>query len=506
MAHSIDRRLRTIAIAIAAAVLISGSAAAQETATPAALAGRIDAVLDAAAFDEAFWGVLVVDLETGRTIYSRNADNRFMPASSLKLITTAAALDGLGLDFRYETGLYLDGEVRGGTLEGNLVIRGSGDPTLGSTRFGSDDPLQTFQRWADELKSRGVSRISGDVIGDDNVFDDVPYGLGWAWDDFVYDYGAEVSGLTFHEGAIDMTVRGTSVGGLAAVSWHPLQTDYIRVDNLSRTLASGSAAEEGYARDLSGNRFTVSTAVAAGQDGHAALAIHNPTLYTAHTLRLVLLQEGIAVEGRAVDVDDLPSPPSYLQMHRIASATSPSLAQIVDVTNGKSINLFAEHLLRTLGVERYHGIEAEPGSVEAGVLAMRSMLTEAGISEDELQMVDGSGLSFMDRVTPRALVEILQFMHGHANRAVRNAFYDSLPVGGRSGTLSGRFPSGAARDNVRAKTGYINGVRTLSGYVTAGSGNRLAFSILCNHYATQTSRVNEAQDDVVELLADFLGR
>ena len=488
------------------AFLVCVSAHAQRTTTPEDLARRIDAVLDAAAFEEAFWGVLVVDLETGQTIYTRNADKRFLPASNLKLITTAAALDGLGPDFRYTTGLYFDGEVRGTTLVGDLIIRGSGDPTLGSTRFGNDDPLGVFRRWADALKSRGVTRITGNVIGDDNVFDDVPYGLGWAWDDFVYDYGAETSGLTFHEGTINMTVRGTSPGSRAAVSWLPIQTDYIRIDNQSRTLTSGRSTHEGYARELSGNRFTITTEVAAGRRDTEALAIHNPTQYAAHMLRLVLLQEGIGVEGRAIDADDLPSPPSYLQLDRVASATSPLLAEIVEATNRKSINLFAEHLLRTLGVHRYHGSEAEPGSVEAGVRAMRSMLTEAGISEDELQMVDGSGLSFMNRVTPQALVALLSYMHTHSDSSVRTAFYDSLPLGGHSGTLSGRYPSGDARGNVRAKTGYINGVRTLSGYVTAASGNRLAFSILCNHYATRTSRVSEAQDDVVELLADFAGR
>ncbi len=487
-------------------ILFGSVASAQQTTTPEELGGRIDAVLDVLAFDEAFWGVLAIDTETGRTIYSRNADKRFMPASNLKLVTTAAALHGLGADFRYETSLYIDGTVQAGMLEGNLVIRGSGDPTLGSTRFGNDDPLSVFRRWAEALRGRGITTISGDVIGDDDVFDDVPYGLGWAWDDFVWDYGAEVSGLTFREGTISMSVRGTASGNRAAISWQPLETDYIRVDNQSRTLASGSRTENGYSRELSSNRFTITTEVATGRTDAETLAIHNPTKYAAHMLRLVLLREGIGVEGRAVDVDNVSSRPSYVEMERVASATSPPLSEIVELTNEKSINLFAEHLLRTLGVHRYQGIEAERGSVEAGVLAMQSMLTEAGVDETDLQMLDGSGLSFMNRVTPRALVNLLRYMNARSDPAVRSAFYNSLPVGGGTGTLSGRYGSGDARGNVRAKTGYINGVRTLSGYVTAASGNRIAFAILCNHYATRTSRVNEAQDDVVELLADFAGR
>jgi D-alanyl-D-alanine carboxypeptidase/D-alanyl-D-alanine-endopeptidase (penicillin-binding protein 4) len=481
------------------------SAHAQRTAAPAELAARVAAVLDDPALADAHWGALAVDLQTGDTLFARNARRRFIPASNEKLFPTAAALALLGPGFRYETALYLDGEVRDGTLDGDLVLRGSGDPTLGSGRFG-EGSLDVFRAWADSLRALGVARVAGRVVGDDDVFDDVPYGLGWAWDDLTYGYGAEVSGLTFREGTVELSVRGTRPGGAALLAWEPLLTPYVAFDNRTRTRPASAEVEEGYARQLSGNRFTVTAEVPAGAVETEVLAVHNPTLYAAHTLRLVLLAEGIAVEGPAVDVDELDERPAYGGLRRAASKRSPPLGAVVQETNRTSQNLYAEHLLRTLGVLRYRGSETAPGSANAGVLALFPFLSDAGIAPGSLQLVDGSGLSVMNRVTPLALVQLLAHLHRHPDAAVRAAFYDSLPVGGQSGTLAGRFQAGAARGNVRAKTGYLSGVRALSGYVTTAAGHTVAFSLIANHYGAPTARVNAAQDAVVELLADYAGR
>ncbi|NNF59604.1 MAG: D-alanyl-D-alanine carboxypeptidase/D-alanyl-D-alanine-endopeptidase [Rhodothermaceae bacterium] len=478
---------------------------AQAQRTPEALARTITNILDDPDFAEAFWGVLIVNLDTEDTLYQRDPQKRFVPASTQKLVTTASALVLLGPEFRYTTRLYTEGAVREGALLGDLVIQGAGDPTLGSDRFG-EEPLAVFRAWADSLRAAGITRIAGDIVGDDNVFDDTPYGLGWAWDDFVYGYGAETSGLTFQEGTIAMTVEGTRSGARARLVWDPLLTDYVTVENDSRTRRAGARVEEGYARELSTNHFTITTEVPANGADEEALAVHNPTRYTAHTLRLVLLARGIVVEGRAVDADDRLPPPRYDRMTSVASHVSPPLAAIVEETNQHSNNLYAEHLLRTLGARFYQGREEERGSIESGVEALAPILMEAGIDPETLQLVDGSGLSFMNRLTPQALVRLLTFMARHSDSAVREAFLASLPIGGESGTLAGRYRSGAARSNVQAKTGYINSARTLAGYVTTARGERLAFALLCNDYAVPTRRVNAAQDAVVEALARYAGR
>ena len=466
------------------------------------LAGAIDAQLDARVFDDAYWGAYVVDLTENRVLYDRNAPRRFIPASNMKLYSTAAALDALGPEYRYATRLYADGEVRDGTLRGNLVVRGSGDPTIGG-RYTDGDVTRTFREWARELRAQGVRRITGAIVGDDDVFDERALGKGWQWDDLVWYYGAEISGLQFDEGTTHLAVSGTSPGRRARIAVSP-DVGYVRIDN-ETTTTSGGRIREGYARDLSSNSFTVTVSVPAGSVEREDVAISNPTGYFVHTFRSVLRAEGIAVDGPAVDVDEWDGGRlNYGAMRPLAVHLSPTLREIAEQTNTDSNNLYAEHLLRTVGVVGNPEGE-ERGSAEAGVAAMEGFLGRAGIDPASLSIADGSGLSALSRVTPLATVQLLRAMHEHPERATAQAFYASLPRGGYTGTLKRRYRSGDARGNVRAKTGFITGARTLSGYVTAANGHLIAFSLMCNHYSTQTSRVNQAQDAIVELLADYEG-
>jgi D-alanyl-D-alanine carboxypeptidase/D-alanyl-D-alanine-endopeptidase (penicillin-binding protein 4) len=219
----------------------------------------------------------------------------------------------------------------------------------------------------------------------------------------------------------------------------------------------------------------------------------------------VLRREGIEVDGEAVDVDEWGARPDYRRMRRLATHLSPHLSAIVGETNTESNNLYAEQILRTMGAYVYTGTEYALGSAEAGVVASEPFLRRIGIEPEDLTLADGSGLSAYNRLTPEAIVRLLAAMHDHPDAATRDAFYRSLAVGGYTGTISGRFRGGLARGNVHAKTGYISGARTLSGYVTASNGHVLAFSLLCNHYSTSTSRVNRAQDEIVEMLANWRG-
>jgi D-alanyl-D-alanine carboxypeptidase/D-alanyl-D-alanine-endopeptidase (penicillin-binding protein 4) len=491
------------ALAALLGALLAAAALAQPTSTPAGLADRIDSVLDADAFDDAYWGALVVDLETGEVLYDRNAQKRFIPASNMKLFTTAAALDALGPDFRYTTRLYADGDVRNGTLRGPLVVRGAGDPTFGGRYTGGDLTL-VFRQWADSLRAAGVRRVAGDVVGDDDVFDDVHLGEGWSWDDLKWYYGAEVSGLQFGEGTVAVAVHGTSPGNRARITVEP-DFGYVRLVNRSTTTAGGSI-REGYDRDLGDNVFTVSASVPAGRVEREDLSVVNPTDYFVSTLVGVLRQRGIEIDGEAVDVDEWGDRPDYGPMRRIATHRSPPLSAIAGETNTESNNLYAEHLLRTVGVHAYADTAFVPGSAAAGAAAAEPFLLRLGVDPESFRVADGSGLSALNRLTPVGIIGILRGMYQHADRDTWDAFYRSLPVGGYTGTLGRRYRSGDARGNVRAKTGFISGARTLSGYVTSESGHLLAFSLMCNHYSVRTSRVNRAQDQIVELLADYEGR
>ena len=466
----------------------------------AALAAEIAAVLDAPAFGDAFWGAEIVHLATGETLFARHADKRFIPASNMKLVTTAAALDALGPDFRYTTRLYADGERRGSTLPGALVVRGAGDPTFGG-RYADGDITRTFRAWADSLHAAGIRRVTGPIIGDDDVFDDVRLGRGWSWDDLVWGYAAETSGLQFNEGTIELDVTPTAPGRPARIAVAPAVGDFVTVRNESLT-TEGGRIDEGYARNLGANDFTVTTTVPMGRTEEEAVSIVNPTLYFVTALAHALRARGIETGG-AVDGDDWDGTLRYDAMTRVALHRSPPLADIVEETNTESNNLYAEHLLRTLGVERSGG---EPGRTQAGGAAAAFFLGRVGARPGSSSIIDGSGLSGMNRLTPNAIVTVLRAMEAHPGRGVWDAFYGSLAVGGVSGTLERRYAVGDARGNVRAKTGFITGARTLSGYVTSAAGDRIAFSLMCNSYSVPTSEVNQAQDRIVEMLADYTGR
>jgi D-alanyl-D-alanine carboxypeptidase/D-alanyl-D-alanine-endopeptidase (penicillin-binding protein 4) len=222
----------------------TGALAQKAPASNKQLRRAIDGLLNVEMFENATWGVHIIDLDRNRTLYARNSTKSFAPASNMKLFTSAAALDLLGPEFQYETDLFAIGEVSDSVLHGHLVVRGSGDPTIGG-QFADGDVTGTFRHWVDSLRAYGIARVTGDIIGDDDVFDDVPLGPGWFWDDEVYSYSAEISGLAFNKNCVDITLRSTYVGGPAHLSWAPSNTDYVELVNQSVTVHADSACEEG---------------------------------------------------------------------------------------------------------------------------------------------------------------------------------------------------------------------------------------------------------------------
>ncbi len=500
----------TLTAALWAVALRPPGAAAQPAfQTPEALAEYVDGALDAAPLADAFWGAYVVNAETGAVLYARNASKNFVPASNAKLYTTAAALDQLGPDFRFETRLFADGPVEEGVLRGNLVVQGAGDPSLGGYEQ-RRDPAAVFRAWADSLKAAGISFVEGDVVGDDDVLSDTPLGAGWSWDDEPYYYAAESGGLVFNQNAVEFWIEGQAPGAPAQVRWEPFNTGYIEVTNATRTSDWGTSIEEDYARARGTNAIYLGTRVPAGRTERETLTITNGTLYFAHVLREALLRRGIGVDGRAVDVDEMPLKPAYDErFRRLATYTSPPLSEIAASLQKESLNLYAEQLLRTLGARRpvpesaLEDEDIEPGSAEMGAAAAQHTFAAAGVDTSALRLADGSGLSRMNLVSPESTVALLRYMRGHPDAAVREAFVEALPVGGVDGTLQRRFQRGAARGNVRAKTGTLTSASALSGYVTTAAGTPLAFALFCNHYTARTSRVRQAQDVVVQALAAY---
>jgi serine-type D-Ala-D-Ala carboxypeptidase/endopeptidase (penicillin-binding protein 4) len=501
-------------------LLVVGISALAAQAQPAApdrdrLARAIDEVLADTAFVDAFWGLHVMDLSTGETLYARGATNNFIPASNMKMLTTAAVLDALGPDFRYTTELFVQGDRRGTILDGDLVIRGSGDPTISDRLFQQHyptdgDPHAVLRSWADSLRTSGITHVSGNVIADDRYFDDALLGRGWAWDDEPTVFAAQISALSFNEGRLTLTATGTAPGQRARVRIEP-ETDYIYVINRSETVRTG--AESQIRREQGNNTVWLESRVPAGESISRSISVHNPARYFAHTFRDQLRSTGLGVDGDPVVASEWWRGLDYRVMTRVATYTSPPMAELAAVTNKISQNLYAEHLLRTLGAERCAQARAlaserrrnperiRCGSAEAGLLAAEPLFERAGMRTDRMRLVDGSGMSHYNMLSPADVTALLSYMWSHSDDRVRAVYVASMAVGGVDGTLRRRFTSGPATNRVFAKTGTVTGARNLSGYVTTHSGRPLAFAILTNLYGTSLGTVTRAQDTIVEILA-----
>lgn len=450
---------------------------------PAPAAPTIEAIFDDTAFAHAHWGVVVQSLQTGEPLYEQNRDKFFMPASNMKLITGAAALDALGPEYRYRTRIVAAGPIEDGVLRGDLKIIGAGDPAI-SGRFTEGDPRAIFRAWADSLRAHGIERVAGAIIGVDTVFDDRNWGRGWMWDDLLSYYSAEFSGLTFNEGAIEVTVfPGSGVGAPGIIVLDP-PTGYVRVQNRTTTVPAGTPPRIRFEREVTGAGLIVSGEIPADSTVvQRDLAVRGSSSFFVSMLRQVLREEGIMVEGPALVLGDrigfeeesaLLGTPEPLFIH-----LSPPMREILPALLKPSQNQIAEILLKTLGRE----LRGE-GSSEAGTEVVDSLLVVWDLDPSELLMADGSGLSRYNYVTPDLLIALLERMTRSPHWEL---WYASLPIAGIDGTLRNRLRGTVAEGNVHAKTGTLANTRALSGYLTTADGERLIFSMIANNHA-QSSR------------------
>jgi len=490
--------MKSVSIIIVFAFGFTGIPSAQEVQGLKALRSDLESIISDSSFSNAFIGIEVKDLKSGEILFAYNQDKDFVPASNMKLLTTSTALSILGENYQYHTYLMANGYVLDDTLFGDLYIVGSGDPTI-SGRFTNGDVVKVFKGWADTLKLLNVKVVKGNVIGDDRVFDNVPVGGGWglAWHEDVYWYAAYISGLSFNDNCVDVTLKPGKQGAPASYTLDP-STSYVTVVNESRTTDDTVSTVDFY-RDPATNVIHIYGNYPKTLDSmKVSLTIYNPTLYTATVLFETLNSAGIKLTGRPFDISGYRSisrVPPYNLMWTIASYTSPPLSEIVKVVNKRSQNFYAEQIFRTLGKEKY-GI----GTFENARKVEMSFLYSIGVDTTKIEINDGSGLSSWDLVTPHAIVKILETMR---KSPVWESFYSSLPVAGVDGTLEFRMKGTRAQGNVRGKTGFIENVRSLSGYLTTLDGDPIAFSIFVNHYTVPTSAVNALQDMICTRLCNF---
>lgn len=478
----------------------------QLLASPAGeLAKRIDALIDGSDVAYARWGISVVSLANGTTIYQRNGDKLFTPASNMKVYTTGVALNLLGPDYRWRTSVYATKQPdANGTIQGDLILYGRGAPDLVSQS--NDDTRGSLAKLADDLYQRGIRRVDGNVIGDDSYFRGDPLGDGWQWTDIQWYFGAEASALSVNGNEIDVNLVPSTGDEQPALKVGANEGQMI-VQNRMINGKPGVRTTIGVHRGLSDNNVEVWGELAPGSKGFGArLAVHNPALWAAKLFSSALKSKGIRIGGDAQARGSRVAPSQRFDPgHSIelAGVASQPLGDIVRKTNKESNNLYAELILRTLGRERgemtAHPEPAgrERGDDEAGLAVIRLWLERAGIATSRLALHDGSGLSRLDLVTPETTTRLLMSLSKTSSSEI---FKQSLPISGRDGTLGGRLKS--MSDRVSAKTGSLTYDNSLSGYLTTSRGEAFAFSLMCND---QTGRSDSIRviDQIAMILGDF---
>ncbi len=455
-------------------------------------ARALDAMMARQALREVSLGVTVMDVETGRLLYGHKAGQSLIPASNMKLATTAAALLSLGPDWHFRTVI--------GTLGDDLVVIGGGDPNL-SGRFYADDAVGPFRQWARILKNRGITHIRGNLVVDDFLFDDDKVHSGWPVNQYQLWYAAPVGALTANDSCIDITIRpGPADGAPAMVTLSP-PTAYIDVRGSIATRRDGKNAPVAD-RPRNSRQLKLSGQVPLGSGAQKYYrTVDDPGLFAGTVILETLRREGIRIDGNAVrrrvygDDWTLPSELSVQLVH------TSSLASSVNVCNTRSQNLYAECILKVMGAlggEGSAGIKRQ-GSWATGNAEVERVLSAAGIDLTGCTFDDGGGLSRGNRLSAQAIGEILVTM-GRSGMAQQ--WRGSLAEAGDSeGTLR-RWQNEALLGRVHAKTGYLNNARALSGYVQTDSGRWLAFSILANmpYKASAHTAVKQLQEDLLTQL------
>jgi len=470
-----------------------GQAQAGQATATGRFAERAEKLVQAAPVDKGEWGLLVVDAATGETLYEKNADKYFVPASNMKLLTTALALDTLGPDYRFRTTIETNGVLGAdGKLTGDLILVGRGDPNLSNRKFPFDTkeefdgpPEKALAEVADAVVARGVREIGGDVVGDDSYFPRERYPDGWEIDDMVWEYGAAISAIVVDDNTVTLTLTpGEKAGDAVQTTMEPAEQEFV-VKNEVITVGAKEKADLRLTREPGASTVVVSGTLPAKSSPHKlVLAIQEPAEHAATMMARLLSERGVNVNGKIRAQHD--PDPAEVSRTVLAEHMSIPLGDSVKLVNKISQNLHTEVLLRTAA--RQKGRWSDPDDL---LKFPKEFYAKAGIREDDVVQTDGSGLSRHDLVTPRAFVALLQYAQKQAWFA---AYYASLPVAGVDGTLNERMKDSGIAGRIHAKTGSVSHVRTLSGFAETPGGRKLIFSFLSNNEEGKNHEVHDALD------------
>lgn len=466
--------------------------------SPPSMDAYISAQKQSAVLKHASWALYAEYTDTQQALINRNSEMSLAPASCLKLFTTAAALEILGAEFRFKTQLYFDGTLnKEGVLNGNLIIRGGGDPTLGSGRVkGAFSLDELMENWTNAVKKAGIKSINGSVIGDASLFSGAGVPGNWLWIDLGNYYGAGVSALSIHDNLYRLFLQpgNTEETPVQILRTEP-EISGLVFDNRLQTGAPASGDQAYIFRAPGSYRAILRGTVPAGVAQFSIKgSLPQPALFSAKYFITILNKNGIPVSGKALVSSQ---PANFAHRKLIHTSYSPPLSEIISVLNKRSVNLYAELLLRALSVEK-----KGDGSLANGLTTLEIFLNGLHVSDEGLHLEDGSGLSPNNLITAKMMVQLLK---AEAQSTHFKTFYESLSLAGDPEDMGffKRFGKNSIIEKkCRIKSGYIQGVRSHSGYVTAKSGRMIAFSFMANHFTVPYAEVDKIHEALLIRLAE----
>ncbi|KAB2909585.1 MAG: D-alanyl-D-alanine carboxypeptidase/D-alanyl-D-alanine-endopeptidase [Ignavibacteriales bacterium] len=451
----------------------------------------VDGLLDDPNLSGATWGVVVQSVTSGEVLYKRNEQVLLNPASLVKLITTAAALSYLGGSYNYETEIRADGTIEGNRLLGDLIIVGFGDPTI-SGKFTNRDVYSVFNSWADKMIDLGVTEITGDLIGYDKLFAPSAPGNGWQWNNLGEWYSAVPSALAFNDNSVDVSVSPGDIGEEAEISLSP-DTRFITVINQIRTVPADSASSITIKRAPGSNILRLEGVISSKtREIVRSVAVENPVEFFLVNLKEAFHRKGIKISGRIKTASGMGDDFSLEKSTALFKHRSAAFSDIVKVCNKNSHNFYAEQILRTMGLA-----EKGYGSFENGISVVNRWLSKAGIEPNLIRLEDGSGLSLLNLISADKFAKLLRYISKSDEFAM---FYNSLPVAGRDGSLADRMQNGAAANNLRAKPGLNENVRSLAGYLKTADNETLSVVFIANNFLVPYTFIDAVIDKICNRL------
>lgn len=460
----------------------------------------INTFVNDASLNNASVGVCVVEVNSGQIVASHQSDLSLIPASALKAMTTATALATLGSTYRFKTELQHDGTISNGVLNGNLYLKGYGDPTYASDQMeGTTDLAASMLELVECLQAANVRQINGKIIGDASYFATQITPGTWQWDDMGNYYGIGATGLSIHENLYYLNFQQNSRLGqtVKVASTTPTVPDLKIISEVKSAGARTGDNAYIYGTPYSNLRYVRGTIPVGSGLFDIKGSMPDPARFAAFYLNKTLNQYGIATKQDYTTIRELRESGASLNTNRSTLFThySPELRDIIKRTNIKSVNLYCEAMLKAIGAAK-----GKAGSTEAGIKVMVDFWKQRGLNTAGLYLDDGSGLSRTNVITPFQLAKVLQL--AARDSGIATDLYNSLPVGGESGSLKRMFRSTAAAGNVRAKSGTIKRVRSFTGYATTKDGQRLAFCIIANNFSGSGGAIRRKMEQVMIALCN----